>query len=41
MVCLRADVRDAQKHILGQLAFESQIVLLRILSFQMRRKFAE
>ncbi len=41
MVSLCADVGDPQEHIARQLAFDRQIVLFRVLRFQMRLKFAE
>ncbi len=38
---LRSDVRNAEEHILGELALNGQVVLFGILRFQMRLKFAE
>ena len=38
---LRSDIRNAEKHVLGQLAFDGQVILFGILRFQVRLELAE
>src|ERR1700691_6195400 len=41
MMSLRSNVRDPQHHVLGELSFHGQVVLLRILRLQMRSEFSK